>query len=120
MALLFFVGCSAAFGGVALLTDPRGALVGLPMSLLDSSPFADYRVPGFALLLLVGLSNLAAAFAVVYRSVHARALAILAAVLTMGFVVIELASIRTGSPLQLVYFSAASAVIALARHRFAR
>jgi hypothetical protein len=44
-------------GGVGLVQDPVNN-IGLPVSLLDGTPFKDYLIPGLILLIVVGLFSL--------------------------------------------------------------
>lgn len=42
-------------GGAVLVADPSGGLMGMPLSVLRRGPFADFLVPGLALLLVLGV-----------------------------------------------------------------
>ncbi len=44
-------------GGVGLVQDPVKN-IGMPLSLLDGTPFKDYLIPGLILLIVVGLFSL--------------------------------------------------------------
>jgi hypothetical protein len=44
-------------GGISLVRDPVNN-IGLPVSLLEGTPFKDYLIPGLILLLVVGLFSL--------------------------------------------------------------
>jgi hypothetical protein len=44
----------ATAGGIGLVQDPIDN-IGMPLSMLEGSPFSDYLYPGLILLLLVGL-----------------------------------------------------------------
>ncbi len=56
ITLLLFLGLSAAGGGIFLIISPSGKLLGgLPLSILEHSPFADFLIPGIILLLVLGL-----------------------------------------------------------------
>jgi hypothetical protein len=54
-----FIGVSALGGGYAVLGDAEG--MGLSPEWLAGSPFADYRVPGLFLMVVLGVGMLAAA-----------------------------------------------------------
>jgi hypothetical protein len=62
IALLVLLGLSASGGGAYLIVSPSGKLIGLPLSLLDKSPFSNYLIPGVVLFSLLGI----APFIVVY------------------------------------------------------
>ena len=54
--LLGFLGLSAIGGGSALIISPSGKLLGgLPLSILDHSPFANFLIPGIILFLVLGI-----------------------------------------------------------------
>lgn len=56
--LLVLIGISAAVVGVGLVIDPSGVRIGLPLELLNNSPFEDYFIPGFALFVINGIGSL--------------------------------------------------------------
>ena len=69
--------------------------ISFPLALLRGTPFTDYNIPGFALLVLVGGSTLFAA-AIVLTGRKAGVLAsALAGLLTMGFEVVEVLSVES-------------------------
>lgn len=57
IALLLFLGVSAIGGGLLLIISPSGKLLGgLPLSILEHSPFANFLIPGIILFLILGFS----------------------------------------------------------------
>jgi hypothetical protein len=55
--LLLFLGVSAIGGGFLLMISPSGKLLGgLPLSILDHSPFSDFFISGIILFLVLGLA----------------------------------------------------------------
>lgn len=54
--LLGFLGLGAMGGGAVLVISPEGKLIGLPLSMLDSSPFNNYLLPGIILFLVLGIA----------------------------------------------------------------
>lgn len=57
ISLLSFLGLGAIGGGALLIISPSGKLLGgLPLSILDHSPFKDFLIPGIILFLVLGLS----------------------------------------------------------------
>lgn len=58
LGLLLLLAVGALFGGGALVADPSGGLLELPVSLLDGSPFSNYLWPGIVLFLLFGVAPL--------------------------------------------------------------
>lgn len=55
LTLLAFLGLGALFGGGVLVISPSGKLFGMPLSMLDHSPFANFLIPGIILLVVLGL-----------------------------------------------------------------
>ena len=55
VVLLIFLGIGAVYGGGTLVIDPSGELLGLPLYVLNDTPFMDFMIPGLILLLFVGL-----------------------------------------------------------------
>jgi len=56
IVLLAFLGLGAIAGGGALIISPSGEMLGgLPISILEHSPFTDFRIPGSILFLFLGV-----------------------------------------------------------------
>ena len=53
--LLGFLGLGAIGGGGALIISPTGELIGMPLSMLEKSPFNSFFIPGVILFLVLGL-----------------------------------------------------------------
>lgn len=58
---LVFQGLSGLYGGGALVWDPSGALLQMPLDLLEGSPFTTYRIPGLILFAVLGIGPLVVA-----------------------------------------------------------
>jgi membrane protein implicated in regulation of membrane protease activity len=58
VCLMLFEVISAVPYGVALVIDPSGGLVGMPVAMLKGSPFHDFRIPGLILFVVLGLGAL--------------------------------------------------------------
>ena len=65
--LLFLLAFWAILGGYALIVDPTGASLQLPLTYLVDSPFDTYRMPGIILLLANGISSIVIAISVIRR-----------------------------------------------------
>jgi peptidoglycan/LPS O-acetylase OafA/YrhL len=52
---VFFQALSGLYGGGALLADPTGAELRMPLTMLNGTPFADFRIPGAILFIMLGL-----------------------------------------------------------------
>jgi hypothetical protein len=55
LLLLLFLGLGAVGGGGVLIVSPSGKWFGMPLSLLDHSPFSDFLLPGIILFVVLGL-----------------------------------------------------------------
>jgi hypothetical protein len=56
LALLLLVqSLGGLFGGISLVASPSGAILQMPVSMLEGSPFSDFLVPGLILLLFLGI-----------------------------------------------------------------
>jgi hypothetical protein len=55
MALVLFEALSGLLGGIVLLADTSGSLLGLPLELLEGTPFRSYTIPGAILLTVLGI-----------------------------------------------------------------
>lgn len=87
---------------------------GVPTAWLDGSAFSTYFVPGLALFVVVGGTFLLAAVTVLARSRLARPAAVGAAVIALGWLVVQVAVIGMVSWLQPVTALAALVVLMLA------
>jgi hypothetical protein len=61
-ATILLQGISGLVGGYALMADPSGALIGLPLVWLEGTPFSDYFVPAIILLSVLGVCPLVVAW----------------------------------------------------------
>jgi len=66
-ALLWTLGLGATFGGGVLVLDPLGAISGMPLSILQYSPFSNFLIPGLILLVVFGVGSFATLWAVWQR-----------------------------------------------------
>lgn len=54
---LLFLGINGLIGGYAMLSDPNGAPMGLPVDTLAKTPFENYTIPGLILILVWGIGS---------------------------------------------------------------
>ena len=71
-----FIGVGAVAGGLGLALDPSGESLGIPLELLEETPFATFLIPGIALFAVNGLGSLTAAIASFARNRCAGEMAI--------------------------------------------
>ena len=89
IVLLIFVGGSAVYGGWSLITDPTGQNLGLPLELLNNTPFKHYFVPGLLLFIVIGVDSLALAVFVYYKYPIAPPLMMVQGVVLVGWLTVE-------------------------------
>lgn len=114
------VAVTAIAGGLALVMVPDGSFVHAPRALLEHTPFTSFAVPGWILLVAVGLTNALAAVRVVRDSPAPNPTAIVGGVMLFGWIVGEMMLLRTVNALQLGYLVVACAIIGEALRRRAR
>ena len=61
--LQVLIGLGAVGGGLALVLEPSGSNLGIPLEVLKSSPFSTFLVPGIVLLIVNGFGSLVGATA---------------------------------------------------------
>jgi hypothetical protein len=66
LVLLAVQAAGAIGGGIGLVQDPDDN-IGLPVSLLEGTPFNDYLIPGLILLIVVGLFPLVVLYGLARR-----------------------------------------------------
>ena len=65
--LLLFLSLGALFGGGALMLDPTGELLQMPVTMLKGSPFNDFLIPGLILFTILGIFPLLIFYALLKR-----------------------------------------------------
>lgn len=112
-----FQAVSAIGGGVGLIQDPVDN-IGLPLSLLEGTPFDDYLIPGLILLVVVGMEPLVAFLGLQRGYSWAWWVALCAGIDLIGWVVVEVILLGYlpgwGLALQAVYGLLGVATIAVA------
>lgn len=100
LAIAAFLALGAIPAGVGFALRPDGSLVGMPLAVLGSTPFDDFRIPGFVLAVAVGGSTLAASILLALGSRRAAGVAVVAGAVTLGWIVVQFGLIGYVSPLQ--------------------
>jgi hypothetical protein len=67
LVLLFFLGLSALPASIFMMVDPTGIKMGLPLELLDQTPFNDFLFPGILLGFFNGILSLLFAILVIKK-----------------------------------------------------
>jgi urea transporter len=109
-----FLAFGAFGGGAALIGSPAGEALRMPVSMLDGTPFSDWRIPG---LLLVGINgvlpSVVAAGTMMRRPWAQRGHVVVGAALS-GWILGQVAMIGGWHPLQIGYFGMGAAITGLA------
>jgi len=114
VGLEVFTGVSALAGGIALAAKPDGSLLNAKLSALNSSPFADWRIPGVLLATLVGGGVLIAGISELAGWRHARALSLTAAAGLIAFECVELTWLGF-QPLEAIFACVGLGIVVLGR-----
>jgi hypothetical protein len=102
LLVLFFVnGLGAVVGGIGVMKE----VLPFPEVWLQGRPFRSYFIPGLILCVVVGGSQLAAAFVLIWRRAAARTICLFAGIIFTGWMIGELKLIGFQAPIQ-VWFSA--------------
>jgi uncharacterized membrane protein len=103
-SLQAFIGLGALGGGFMLVKDPSGSALGVPLSLLEGSPFTDFLIPGIFLLVVNGIGSMIGAGLSFTRKRYAQDIAIVLGTILIAWIVIQVVIIRSFSWLHILYF----------------
>jgi hypothetical protein len=108
-------GLSGIGGGVALLADPTGGLIGMPISMLAGSPFDDFLLPGLILLLVLGIVPLCVSWGLWRRRPWAWHGSVFVGASLVVWIAVQVAMVgyRGDPPLQAIYGGLGVAILAL-------
>lgn len=111
--LLFFNGAGAIFGGSALVYDPTGSALQLPVELLENSPFNSYLIPGIILIIMNGLLSILIAILAIRKSNYYPKLVILQGLILTGWLTIQIIMLQVFfAPMHLTcYFVGAGMIV---------
>lgn len=89
-ALQAFIGLGAVAGGLGLALEPSGADLGVPIELLENTPFSSFLVPGIVLLTVNGCGSLLGATASFRRHPSAGAAAMALGVFLVAWITLQI------------------------------
>ncbi len=111
VTLCLFAGLTSIWGGTELVLAPDGSFVGLPLKLLQYSPFVDFLVPGLLLAGVVGAINTLAGILVLARKPAAGGAAIVGGFAMATWIGVEIALLRTFHWLHAIYLAVACTIV---------
>jgi menaquinone-dependent protoporphyrinogen oxidase len=111
---------SALFGGAVFIARPDGSILGMPVSVLEHSPFHDFLVPGLVLFTVIGLGSTWAAWLQARRAGYADFASLLAGLALAGWIVVESIMLRSFVSLQIAYLVLGLAMVGVSVRQIAR
>lgn len=114
-ALIFFQAVSGLFGGGALVLDPTGSTLQMPLSLLKGSPFSNYLIPGIILFLVLGIFPSIVFYGLLRGKEWSGLGSVLVSLALIIWIGVEVAMVgyQSEPPLQLIYGLVGIALIIL-------
>jgi len=113
IVMLGFLALTTIAGGIALITDSMG----MPVELLEGSPFSSYTIPGLSLAVIVGGSASFAAVLLFRKNKFSYLFSAAAGIVIMFFEFVEVQAVGTidglGQFLQIFYFSLGMLIVVL-------
>ena len=100
-----FNGLSGLTGGFGLITNPDGEALAMSTDWLQSTPFANFLIPGIVLFTFNGLGNIAGFIATLRKHKMASLVAAAFGAIMMTWIVAQVSWIGYKSFLQPLYFT---------------
>jgi hypothetical protein len=101
--LVCFIAITATLSGLLMIGNPDGSILNLSLSLLQSTPFKNYLVPGILLTVIVGGSNLLAVIYNIQRHPNRYNLAIAGGLIISGWIIVQMILIHAVHWLHFIY-----------------
>lgn len=112
--LVSFVAITSLISGLLIITYPDGSVMQMSTDLLKTSPFKDFLIPGIVLTVLVGGTNLLAAFFNMKRSAYRYDWALAGGVMICGWTIVQMILINMFFWLQFVYLGVGIVIMLIA------
>jgi hypothetical protein len=112
--LLAFVALTSIFSGLLMISNPGGDLMHLPISLLATTPFKNFLIPGAILTIAVGGVNIIAVILNLLRHINRYHWAIAGGFTLLGFIIVQMILIHAANWLHFLYIGIAVLIILLA------
>lgn len=103
-SLQALIGIGALVGGFMLLIDPSGSKLGLPIELIEGSPFSDFLIPGIFLFSVNGVGSMIGAGFSFAKRQYAPQIAIILGALLVAWILIQVLIIHSLSWMHFLYF----------------
>lgn len=113
MILLVLLGLGGIGGGLSMLADPSGDLLGLPLVLLESVTVKNFLLPGMFLLVVMGVLPLVAAYGLWRRQLRAWIATIGLSVVLILWIFVQIYLWGAPIAIQIVYLVLGVAMLGL-------
>ena len=97
-AVLLVLGAAGLFNGLALVSDPSGATLGISVDMLPVWHTWDYRFAGMFVLVALGLAPMVCAAAVIVDVSGSRLVAGIIGVIAIGWTVWQIVVLEVNAP----------------------
>lgn len=101
--LLLFNGIGALFGGYHLIAHPDGSSLQMPLSMLATTPFTDFLIPGIILFVANGVSSLAVFTTLVVKYKNSALLISAQGIILAGWILIQVLLIQGVHALHFIF-----------------
>ena len=95
-------------------------ILGMPVSVLEHSPFHDFLVPGIVLFTVIGLGSTCAAWLQAQRTGYADVASLFAGAALAGWIIVESIMLRSFVSLQIAYLLLGLAMVGVSLRAIAR
>jgi len=112
--LVAFIATTSTLSGLLMISSPDGAILNLPLSLLEGTPFKNFLVPGILLTTVVGSVNLYAIFGQMQRRPNRYNWSMAGGIMITGWIVAQILLIQTAHWLHFLYLGIGLLIILIA------
>jgi hypothetical protein len=103
--IYLFIGITAIGGGAALMWEPDGSLLRMPLADLRPSPFDNYFIPGLILFTIMGLGSFRMAYLFRHGRYQLSTLLIISGTMVNGWILTQMVMIQKLHGLQFLYLA---------------
>lgn len=113
LSLLALVAITATCCGLLLMYEPDGSALGLPLAVLERSPFPNFFVPGLILTIVVGGTGFIALIFGSAANARSNRTAMYAGVVLTGWIIFQMLLTQYYHWLQLLYLGVGVLIVLL-------